>query len=109
MQRKLVRILPASLTARLDPSDDPQDIIFPSTSSHTVSTNDGELDDEDATVAAERRMQAAYAEGGVVAFGKQMWLEFEREWADTSTARERTPRDSSSSVSPTDIGRASTT
>ncbi|KAF8317220.1 hypothetical protein DL93DRAFT_2077459 [Clavulina sp. PMI_390] len=97
MHQKLIRILPTSLTSRLDPPDDPNDIIFPS---HSSSSRMG-LEE------AERRMQQAYAEGGVVKFGQQMWTEFEREWNETSQANEKAS--SRDDPSPGDRGSGETT
>lgn len=88
MQRQLIQILPASLTSRLDPTDDPQDVIFPT---HKSSNNLTTEPDESRTAEAEQRMQKAYAEGGIAGFGQQMWTEFEREWSGSRQAKERRP------------------
>lgn len=77
MQHKLIRYLPASLTSRLNPLDDPNDVIFPASETSLSSSPDE----------AEARMQEAYSKGGVIAFGQQMWVEFEREWDEASKSR----------------------
>lgn len=76
MQPKLRAILPVSLAARLDPADDTTDAIFA-----PGSQNSGSIDE------AELRMQQAWQDGGAVKFGQQMWLEFEREWAESRRPR----------------------
>lgn len=63
--------------SRLEPADDPLDVIFPQRET-SFNEDDGGVSTEQ----AERRMQQAYAEGGIVKFGQQMWIEFEREWTE---------------------------
>jgi hypothetical protein len=84
MRNKLIQVLPKALTLRLEPADDPLDVIFPGRERSSSE------DDEDArTEQAERRMQQAYAEGGIVKFGQQMWIEFEREWTEARCQRDQ--------------------
>jgi len=85
MKDKLRQVLPNVLTSRMEPADDPLDVIFPPRHETTSSQ-----DHERAVIEqAERRMQRAYAEGGIVKFGQQMWIEFEREWIEARRGGEQ--------------------
>lgn len=92
MKNKLVRVLPEALATRLvqgeAADDDPLDVIFPQRG--TLSSEDRECASTEQEQ-AERRMQQAYAEGGIVKFGQQMWIEFEREWTEARSGREQLP------------------
>jgi hypothetical protein len=89
IQPRIRRILPVSLSARLDPPDNLSDVIFPSEDCSS---------DSDQTQ-AEMRMQKAYEEGGVVKLGRQIWLEFEREWEESRKYRIRKGTDHKSDIS----------